>query len=121
MLSCKTSLESVTPVAEAGPDHRLGLGGWLSAMRLDSICLTEVVKPSVADHDRLAKMMESIGVSGIDPAHILVAAKAGSHLYNLTLPTSDTDYIVIYRHPTEDLISSVTHLKVRTIIILTCT
>ena len=81
-------------------------------MRLDGVRLTAVNRPSTTDQERLAKLMESIGVGGIDPAHILVAAKAGSHLYNLTLPTSDTDYIIIYRHPTEDLISSVTHLKV---------
>ena len=112
VLSCKSELESVAPAADTEPDYRQGLGGWLSAMRLDGVELTTVTTPSVGDHERLAKLMESIGVGGIDPAHVLVAAKAGSHLYNLTLPTSDTDYIIVYRHPTGELISSVTLLKV---------
>ena len=88
------------------------VGKWLASSRMDGIGLTEVETPSPSDHLRLTHLMESIGTEGIDPTQILVVAKAGSHLYNLSLPTSDTDYIVIYRHPTETLISSVSQLKV---------
>ena len=88
------------------------VGEWLAAVRMDGVDLTEVERPHPSDHQRLANLMESIGVKGIDPAQVLVVAEAGSHLYNLSLPTSDTDYIVIYRHPTETLISSISILKV---------
>lgn len=88
------------------------MGDWLASVRLDGVGLTVVPQPNPPDHELLARLMESIGVHGIDPAQVLAVAEAGSHLYNLTLPTSDTDYIIVYRHPTQALISSVFHLKV---------
>ena len=88
------------------------VGEWLATVRMDGVGLTEVEKPRPSDHQQLARLMESIGVEGIDPTQILVVAAAGSHLYNLSLPTSDTDYIVIYRHSTQTLISSIGQLKV---------
>lgn len=35
------------------------------------------------------------------PENILVVAEAGSHMYGLATPTSDTDYIIVFRQPTE--------------------
>ena len=113
VISGKTELESVEPVVrEASSKSMEEVGEWLATVRMDGIGLREVEKPCPSDHQRLSRLMESIGVKGIEPTQILVVAEAGSHLYNLSLPTSDTDYIVIYRHPTETLISSITQLKV---------
>ena len=112
VISGKSELESVEPAAkEAGSESMKEVGEWLAAVRMDGVDLTKVEMPHPSDHQRLAHLMESIGVEGIDPTQILVVAEAGSHLYNLSLPTSDTDYIVIYRHPTETLISSIGILK----------
>lgn len=113
VISGKSKLESVEPaVSGASSESMKEVGEWLAAVRMDGVDLTEVERPHPSDHQRLANLMESIGVKGIDPAQVLVVAEAGSHLYNLSLPTSDTDYIVIYRHPTETLISSISILKV---------
>ena len=119
VLASKSDLESTEPVKGANSDSLREVGDWMATVRMDGVGLTEVPKPHPSDHQRLAQLMESIGVGGIDPTHILVVAEAGSHLYNLSLPTSDTDYIVIYRHPTDTLISSVNQLKVtRSILII---
>ena len=40
----------------------------------------------------------------MDPANVLVLAEAGSHMYGLSTPTSDTDYIIVYRQPTKVLL-----------------
>ncbi len=45
-------------------------------------------------------------MSHIPPSDVLAVCEAGSRLYNLAMPTSDTDYIVIYRHSTQVLIST---------------
>ena len=37
----------------------------------------------------------------MDPANVLVLAEAGSHMYGVSTPTSDTDYIIVYRQPTK--------------------
>lgn len=113
MLTGKSELEETQPAGEISSEESQKLGEWLAMVRMDGVRLIEVASPLPSDRERLARLMEGIGVSGIDPANVLVAAEAGSHLYNLTLPTSDTDYIIIHRHPTQTLISSVTHLKVK--------
>ena len=116
VLSCKSELEDTKLPTEPKSDDSAKLGAWLATVRLDGVGLSEVERPRPSDHQRLAQLVDSIGMSGIDPAHILVAAEAGSHLYNLTLPTSDTDYIIIYRHPTQSLISSVSRIKVSVVV-----
>ena len=112
-MSFKAELENTVPAGEADSGFSYDLGEWLAAVRLDGVGLIKLAQPSLVDQERLAKLLNSIGVGGIEPTNILVAAEAGSHLYNLTLPTSDTDYIIIYRHPTHALISSVNYLKVK--------
>ena len=51
-------------------------------------------------------------MGSIPPSDVLAVCEAGSRLYDLALPTSDTDYIVIYRHSTQHLISSPNSVKV---------
>ena len=113
VMGCKAELENTIPAGEVDSGFSLSLGEWLAAVRLDGIRLTELTQPCLIDQERLVKLLDSIGIRGIEPTNILVAAEAGSHLYNLTLPTSDTDYIIIYRHPTHALISSVNYIKVK--------
>jgi hypothetical protein len=103
----------VEPVVKGASSESVKeVGEWLATVRMDGVGLTEMETPCPSEHQRLARLMESIGVEGIDPTQILVVAAAGSHLYNLSLPTSDTDYIVIYRHSTPTLLSSISQLKV---------
>ena len=46
-------------------------------------------------------LLVAAGVPSLTPEQVLVVAKAGSRMYNLATPTSDTDYIVVYRDSTE--------------------
>ena len=57
--------------------------------------------PPPSDQDRLRQLLASLGLLSLDPANLLVVAAAGSQMYNLATPTSDTDYIIVYREPTE--------------------
>ena len=88
------------------------LGRWLAEMRLDGVALSPV--PSVPDEEggRLRELLSSLGFPSIRPEDVLVVAESGSRLYDLALPSSDTDYLVVYRHSTHDLISAHTHFKV---------
>lgn len=94
------------------------LGEWLSSVRLDGVTLSPSVDPGESDKQRLTSLLKDIGMAGIPPCDVLAVCEAGSRLYNLALPTSDSDYIVIYRHPTQKLISSCRSLKVNQLISL---
>jgi len=51
-------------------------------------------------------------LADINPDNVIVLAEAGSKMYGLSTPTSDTDYIIVYRNRTEDIISTMSSLKV---------
>ena len=111
VLAWKAKLESCK-ITGRGDPWTPELGAWLSAARLDGVTLSPPVDPTESDKQRLAVLLKDIGMASISPSDVLAVCEAGSRLYNLALPTSDTDYIVIYRHPTQQLISSCRSLKV---------
>jgi len=47
--------------------------------------------------------MAEIGgpVNKLEPEQIILIARAGSHMYGLSTPESDVDYVVIYAEKTE--------------------
>ncbi len=51
----------------------------------------------------LLSLLQKVGgvVSEMSPENIVMIARAGSYIYNLAMPQSDIDYIVIYKEPTE--------------------
>ena len=51
--------------------------------------------------DPLRGFLDSQGLTTLHSRDVIVIAKGGSMMYNLALPTSDIDYIVVYREPTE--------------------
>ena len=61
--------------------------------------------------DKLKTLLKEISAD-INPDNVIVLAQAGSKMYGLSTPTSDTDYIIVYRNQTEDIISTTTNLKV---------
>ena len=87
------------------------LGQWLAAVRLGSGASPS---PHLSEEDtlRLRELLKDLKLSGIHPEDVLVVCEVGSKLYNLALPTSDSDYIVIFRHPTSAILSSVRSLRV---------
>lgn len=83
------------------------LGHWHMELRLQGKTLT----PSQCPKDDLSEMMsvlEEVGgpVAKLKPEQILLIARAGSYMYNLSTPTSDTDYVIIYAENTEKYLSS---------------
>ena len=119
VLAWKAKLESCK-ITDHGDLWTPELGAWLSSVRLDGVTLSPPVDPAESDKQRLASLLKDIGMSSIPPCDVLAVCEAGSRLYNLALPTSDTDYIVIYRHPTQQLISSCRSLKVCRLNIMLC-
>ena len=61
--------------------------------------------------DKLRALLKEISAD-INPDDVIVLAEAGSKMYSLSTPTSDTDYIIVYRNRTEDIISTTNNLKV---------
>lgn len=61
--------------------------------------------------DKLKALLKEISAD-INPDDVIVLAEAGSKMYGLSTPTSDTDYIIVFRNQTEDIISTTTNLKV---------
>lgn len=89
------------------------LGQWLSDVRLgDGVALSAAPSLCEADEQRLSELLSQLKLAGIQPQDVLVVCEVGSKLYNLSLPTSDSDYIVIFRHPTTAILTSVRSLKV---------
>ncbi|ESO91024.1 hypothetical protein LOTGIDRAFT_233515 [Lottia gigantea] len=60
------------------------------------------------DGSKLLKLMETIGgpVIKLQPEQILLIARAGSHMYGLSTPDSDIDYVVVYREMTEKVLGA---------------
>lgn len=88
------------------------LGKWLADVRLDGASLSPPSPLSDGDKQCLSELLKGLKVTGIEPEQILVVCEAGSKLYNLALPTSDSDYIIIFQHPTNAILSSLNSLKV---------
>ncbi|XP_064596487.1 uncharacterized protein LOC135463097 [Liolophura sinensis] len=84
------------------------LGKWMAKVRVKGQALTPFPGVSEEEQRSLVSMMESIGdhISKLDPSQILMIARAGSHLYGLSTPDSDVDYVVIYRAHTQTILSS---------------
>jgi len=61
--------------------------------------------------DKLKALLAEISAD-VNPDDVIVLAEAGSKMYGLSTPTSDTDYIIVYRNPTQDIISTTSILKV---------
>lgn len=57
-------------------------------------------EPSLSNQDHLRELLASLDLS-LDPRNVLAMSEGGSHLYGLSTHTSDTDYLVLFREPTE--------------------
>ncbi|XP_062516579.1 uncharacterized protein LOC134191942 isoform X2 [Corticium candelabrum] len=86
---------------------------WLWQIRTVDISLAPPQEPGP---DALAKIQE-IGklvgspLSELQPNSLVVLCKAGSHMYNLSTPQSDTDYLAVYVEPHDRIFSSSDSLK----------
>ena len=58
-------------------------------------------EPSDANLKKLTEVLSLTRLSGVRPHQVIAVAEAGSHMYRLCTPTSDVDYIIVYKEPTE--------------------
>ena len=112
VLSWKSRLEEQVMKHPPAPLWRKELGQWLASVRLGGVSLCQTSVPSISDQKKIGELLDTIGMSTIQSCDVLMMVEAGSRLYNLALPTSDIDYIVVYRHPTNQLLESCRDLKV---------
>ena len=89
------------------------LGQWLTSVRLNGLTLRTHSPLSDSDHQRVSELLCSLKLERIAASDVLMVCLAGSSLYNLSLPTSDKDYIVVFRQPTGLLVSSIKQPSVR--------
>jgi hypothetical protein len=87
------------------------MGEWLYDMRMEGVKFTLQDPFLPPDSDPLRGFLDSLGLGLVHSRDVIVIAKAGSHMYNLATPTSDTDYIVVFREPTDRIIRSSVNLK----------
>lgn len=120
-------VEKMETISRHASAHNALLKNWLSSIRLNSSQLLPlpgyIIGRLVQSKfivswvgcgdagDKLKALLKEISAD-INPNDIIVLAEAGSKLYGLSTPTSDTDYIIVYRNQTEDIISTTTNLKV---------
>lgn len=74
---------------------------WLWQIRTDGIVLTSPTEPAPQALIKIQQVVKLVGkpLSELEPRQLLVLCEAGSHLYNLSTPTSDTDYLAVYVAP----------------------
>lgn len=87
------------------------LAEWLTEVRMDGVKLLPSVDTTPTEETRLRALLDSEGLTSIHTRDIIVVARGGSQMYNLALPTSDTDYIIVYREPTEKIIGRCNSVK----------
>jgi len=121
-------MEKMDCVSRSTSNHNLVLKNWLSGIRLNSRQLLPLPGAAMAIitllklcyigcsemGDKLKALLAEISAD-VNPDDIIVLAEAGSKMYGLSTPTSDTDYIIVYRNPTQDIISTTSILKVNLI------
>ncbi|XP_019852083.1 PREDICTED: uncharacterized protein LOC109581992 isoform X1 [Amphimedon queenslandica] len=75
------------------------LGEWMTKMRMEGakFLLPQELESNLDPH---RDFLDSQSLTSVHSRDVIVIAKTGSHMYNLAMPTSDTDYIVVYRKPT---------------------
>ena len=107
-LSMPEVLHSKTEGARWTPE----LGRWLAQVRQTGLSLSSPSEVSEVDSQRLSELLCTLSMAAISPRDVLMVCLAGSRLYNLALPTSDKDYIVVFRQPTVELLSSIVQKSV---------
>ena len=83
----------------------LGQGRWMEGETTPLLAretsLSTYVALAPSDREKLTTFLVTRGVTSVNPDNILAIAKSGSHMYGLATPTSDTNYIIVFREPTE--------------------
>ncbi|KAH9500065.1 hypothetical protein Btru_076509 [Bulinus truncatus] len=104
--------ETVNKTAASIKTSNKILGTWLMTTRLQG--RKPKLLPALSDaHSQLLKIMQEIGgpVASMKPEQIVLVTIAGSALYNLKVPGSDVDYLVVYVSPVETILSATSKIQ----------
>lgn len=104
--------EKPHPQSESRSMWSAELGHWLAEQRREGLNVSPTPHVSEVDCNRLSELLHTLSLSNLHPRDILMVCLAGSRLYNLSVPTSDKDYIVVFRQSTQNLLSCVDQLSV---------
>ena len=74
-----------------------------------ALSTSRVVEATVSNHDELCTLVQEIGtpLASIPTERILFLVEAGSRMYNLSMPSSDRDFVAIYASPTKQILSCI--------------
>uniref|UniRef100_A0A1X7SPV0 Uncharacterized protein n=1 Tax=Amphimedon queenslandica TaxID=400682 RepID=A0A1X7SPV0_AMPQE len=103
--------EGIGTVPTAQPEWTAQLGEWLTKMRMEGVKFS-LPQELESDLDPHRDFLDSQSLTSVHSRDVIVIAKAGSQMYNLAMPTSDTDYIVVYRKPTHVSICNIILLNI---------
>ena len=113
VLAWKKSLsEGSQPDSKSVGSWSPELAQWLADLRQQSLQVSLPEEVSQTDFRRLSELLHTLNLGSISPKNVLLVCLAGSRLYDLALPSSDKDYIVVFRQPTRDLLASIAQLTV---------
>ena len=62
---------------------------------------TTPTDPDTSISTSLRSLLDAEGLMGVATRDVVLVARGGSQMYGLALPTSDTDYIIVYKEPSE--------------------
>ncbi|KAL3876421.1 hypothetical protein ACJMK2_034270 [Sinanodonta woodiana] len=84
------------------------VGNWQMVARLQGNPIRCLSSCAEDEHLKLLSLMEDIKgpMSHLRPEQILMATRAGSHMYDLSMATSDIDYVIIYADPSEKILTA---------------
>ena len=86
------------------------LSRWLADLRRQDTIITPQPPPAPSALQLLTSVIQQVGpkLEGMDPSQIVMLTRCGSFSYGLTLPSSDTDYMVVFVTPAEKYLSAFT-------------
>ena len=86
------------------------LSRWLADLRRQDTIITPRPPPAPSALKMLSSVAQQVGpkLEKVDPSQILMLTRCGSFSYGLTVPSSDTDYLVVYVTPAEQYLSAFT-------------
>ena len=86
------------------------LSQWLADLRRQDTIITPHPPPVPSALELLTKVSHEVGpkLEKVDPSQILMLTRCGSYSYGLNLPSSDTDYLIVFVTPSEQYLSAFT-------------
>ena len=109
-LALKDKIEpTISGLPSSPPEstHAL-LKTWLADLRRQDTLIAPPLTLAPSALKFLSSVADQVGpkLARIDPRQILMLTRCGSYSYGLNLPSSDTDYLIVFTTPSDEYLSS---------------